>query len=363
MTFIIHLYIDVIPKALYMSICVPLCSAWGNRLQIESLHLHVNHYSDLRVLWNNNIHAITCTFVIIMRQNPVAVSHPISVKLHRPERKQLWRGQNTSYVGFWSCRSLYDSQFSNKLQNLNKTAELIWSSQTSADTLWFMHCIRLLYVTHVFWLLAEHPTAWAFPSTSVFRHFESTRRMIPEVKWEICALRISRVICLHVLVWFSARCNSHCCYKTVFTVQSQSEPILWFNLLFLKYNYLEMIQQKTHWLLWKQQYAKRVCPSYYNCMLDFFKTWLYSLNIYDLIRNIWTQQNSTTLQNIFILHAMNLVELSVCLEISFSESMIYLVNLSVVMWKAICCGLVLPSSVMMQLVHTFKNRWAKNEIC
>lgn len=42
MMFIIHLYINVIPQTLYLSIFDLHCSTLVNRLQIEKRYLHIN---------------------------------------------------------------------------------------------------------------------------------------------------------------------------------------------------------------------------------------------------------------------------------------------------------------------------------
>lgn len=47
MMLLIHYYINAIPRALYTSIFVPLCSALVKRLQIQFLFLHINQQSAL----------------------------------------------------------------------------------------------------------------------------------------------------------------------------------------------------------------------------------------------------------------------------------------------------------------------------
>lgn len=81
-------------------------------------------------------------------------------------------------------------------QRINKTAlHVSTSSQTNAGALWFMRCIGLLYVTDAFWLFIERSTVGELSSPSVFRHFGSMRRKIPEVKLAI-------VNSHHMVVWF-----------------------------------------------------------------------------------------------------------------------------------------------------------------
>lgn len=144
MMFIIHLYINVIPQTLHLSIFVLPCSTLVNRLQIEILYLHINQQAELSVFCNNTI----CN----------CMSIHITVKLVwcRPEREQLWlQTKQWSYPFAFLLISDFDtfivitSQISPQL--LNKTAlHLSSSSQTNAGALWFMRCIRLLYVTDAF---------------------------------------------------------------------------------------------------------------------------------------------------------------------------------------------------------------------
>lgn len=139
---------------------------------------------------------------------------------------QTWKGttfdygQNTDHISlhfrwFWY---LYHYRFSNKPQLINKTAlYLSSSSQTNAGALWFMCCIRLLYVTDAFWLFIERAIVWVLSSPSVFRHFGSVRKKIPKVKLAIVKSPCGRL----VQDFISARCNSHCWYNSVYSVKTQ----------------------------------------------------------------------------------------------------------------------------------------------
>lgn len=101
-------------------------------------------------------------------------------------------------------------QIDSKLIN-KATLHLSSSSQTNAGALWFTRHIRLLYEIDASWQLAERSTRSVFPSLSVFRHFASWRRNIPEVQ-------------LAKVCWGSARLKNseNCCQVVGWLVGSRS---------------------------------------------------------------------------------------------------------------------------------------------
>lgn len=87
MMLLIHYYIDAIPRALYTSIFVLLCSALVKRLQIQLLFLHINQQS---VLCNN--YTCNCLYIhAIMREKQLLFA-AILVQ-HHTVWAVLWREQ------------------------------------------------------------------------------------------------------------------------------------------------------------------------------------------------------------------------------------------------------------------------------